>query len=213
MDAVIPSLSERPLFQAWYVPDAEEPDPTRIPHIGHLVILVLVGFVGLVGAILLMRGAIDLHLFGVSTVQQASSDIHYTIGFMASMYLITFGVAWFLFPLIWQRSLFAGLQWNFAFARRRYKILLGAAFVCFLLAMVDELVLPGPANAPIDKLFDSRTAAWLLFAFGVTFAPFFEEIAFRGFLLPALCTAFDCSLGILPLPSNRAITPTGPCSQ
>jgi hypothetical protein len=34
-------------------------------------------------------------------------------------------------------------------------------------------------------------AAWLLFAFGVTVAPFFEEMAFRGFLLPALCTAYD----------------------
>jgi membrane protease YdiL (CAAX protease family) len=193
IDAVIPILRERPLFHSWYEPEPKAPDPIRIPHFVHLVILVLIAFVGLVGAILLMRGALDLHMFGVSTVQQASSDIHYTIGFMASMYLISFALAWFIFPLIWHKSLFAGLQWNFAstWRPRRMLILLSAAFLCFLLAMVDELVLPGPANAPIDKLFDSRTAAWLLFAFGVTFAPFFEEIVFRGFLLPALCTAFD----------------------
>jgi membrane protease YdiL (CAAX protease family) len=30
-----------------------------------------------------------------------------------------------------------------------------------------------------------------MFAFGVTIAPFFEEMFFRGFLLPALCTACD----------------------
>jgi membrane protease YdiL (CAAX protease family) len=30
-----------------------------------------------------------------------------------------------------------------------------------------------------------------MFGFGVTFAPFFEEIAFRGFLLPSLATACD----------------------
>jgi membrane protease YdiL (CAAX protease family) len=30
-----------------------------------------------------------------------------------------------------------------------------------------------------------------MFGFGVTLAPFFEEMAFRGFLLPALATAWD----------------------
>jgi hypothetical protein len=33
-----------------------------------------------------------------------------------------------------------------------------------------------------------------MFAFGVTFAPFFEEIIFRGFLLPALATAWDWAI-------------------
>ncbi len=192
-DQVITDVSERPLFKSWYEPEAKAPDSTRIPNFGHLVVLALLGFAGLVGAILLMRAALYYHLFGISTVQQASTDIHYTIGFMASLYLISFGLAMLVFPLMWHKSLFAGLQWNFAstWQPRRMLILLSAAFVCFLLAMVDELVLPGPANAPIDKLFDSRAAAWMLFAFGVSFAPFFEEIVFRGFLLPALCTSFD----------------------
>jgi hypothetical protein len=53
------------------------------------------------------------------------------------------------------------------------------------------MLMPGPPDAPIDKLFQTPTQAWLLFAYGVTFAPFFEEILFRGFLLPSLCTAWD----------------------
>ena len=59
------------------------------------------------------------------------------------------------------------------------------------LALVNGFLLPGPKDAPIDKIFRTPGAAWLLFAFGVTFAPFFEEMVFRGFLLPALCTACD----------------------
>ena len=51
--------------------------------------------------------------------------------------------------------------------------------------------MPGPENAPIDKIFRAPGAAWLLFGFGVTVAPFFEELVFRGFLLPSLCTACD----------------------
>ena len=31
----------------------------------------------------------------------------------------------------------------------------------------------------------------MMFAFGVTLAPFFDEMFFRGFLLPSLCTAWD----------------------
>jgi membrane protease YdiL (CAAX protease family) len=158
---------------------------------GHLLILAILALVGLLGSSLFVRMALHFHLFGISSAKQALTDVHYTIGSMATLYLITFGASITIFPLVWHKSFFAGLQWNAPAALRRFRILVGAACVCFLLAMVDELVLPGPTNAPIDKLFDTRTAAWLLFAFGVTFAPFFEEIIFRGFLLPALCTAFD----------------------
>jgi membrane protease YdiL (CAAX protease family) len=43
-------------------------------------------------------------------------------------------------------------------------------------------------------MFRSPGAAWLMFGFGVTFAPFFEEVVFRGFLLPALATAWDWAI-------------------
>jgi membrane protease YdiL (CAAX protease family) len=49
----------------------------------------------------------------------------------------------------------------------------------------------GPTNTPIERIFRAPGAAWLLFAFGITFAPFFEEMFFRGFLLPAMSTVAD----------------------
>ena len=179
------------LFRSFYKPERKTPADVRVPHLGHVGILGLLACLGLVGAGLLTRVAISFHLFGVSTVQAAMTDVHYTIGSMAALYLIALGAALLVFPLIWHKGYFAGLQWNLSSALRHIRSLLAAAGVCFVLALVDEVALPGPTNAPIDKLFDSRAAAWLLFAFGVTFAPFFEETIFRGFLLPALCTAFD----------------------
>jgi len=65
------------------------------------------------------------------------------------------------------------------------------ASICCGLALANGLLLPGPKDAPIDKIFRTPGAAWILFGFGVTLAPFFEELFFRGFLLPALCTTFD----------------------
>jgi hypothetical protein len=198
-----PAPEEPPLFQSWSEPELLPPEP-RIPNFGHLAILVVMALLGLLGASLLTRSALHFHLWGVSTVSKALNDIHYTIGSMAALYLIAFGLALLIFPLIWHKSLFVGLQWNVATALRLRWRLVGAAGICFVLAMIDEVLLPGPSNAPIDKLFENGTAAWLLFAFGVTFAPFFEEAIFRGFLLPALCTAFDWSVekatGYPPLP-------------
>ena len=186
------SYAEPPLFQSWSQPEIHP--PARIPHFGHIWILVLLAMVGLLGTSLLVRSALYFHLFGISTLQQAVTDIHYTLGSMASLYLFTFAASVLIFPLFWRKSLFDGLQWRGATALKLRRRLFAAAFVCFLLALVNGLLMPGPDNTPIDKLFRAPGAAWLLFCFGVTFAPFFEEIVFRGFLLPALCTAWDWAI-------------------
>jgi hypothetical protein len=193
----VPSADpELPLFRSFIEPEvhAWPPSPVRIPNLGHVAILALLAAFGLVCSGLLTRAALHFHLWGIRNSQIALNDIHYTVGSMAALYLITTCAAVLIFPLVWKKSLFAGLQWNAPAALRRYRTLLSAAGACFVLAMLDEVLLPGPANAPIDKLFETRAAAWILFAFGVTCAPFFEEIIFRGFLLPALCTAFDWSV-------------------
>jgi membrane protease YdiL (CAAX protease family) len=156
-----------------------------------VAILAVFAVFGLLAASLLIRSALHFHLFGVTTVQAAMLDIHYTLGSEAVLYILTFGACLLFFPMIWHRSFLAGLQWNGAIAVRLHRKLFVIASICFALALVNGLLLPGPKDAPIDKIFRAPGAAWLLFAFGVTFAPFFEEMVFRGFLLPALCTACD----------------------
>jgi hypothetical protein len=186
--------SELPLFQSFTEPYPPRPWAVRIPHFGHLAILALLSLFGLFCAGLVTEAGLHFRLFGISSSQKALTEIHYTLGSMAVFYLGTLAASLLVFPLFWHKSLFSGLQWNAATALRLRHRLFGAAFGCFVLAMIDELVLPGPTNAPIDKLFKTPIDAWLLFGFGITFAPFFEETAFRGFLLPALCTAWDWAI-------------------
>jgi membrane protease YdiL (CAAX protease family) len=184
--------TEQPLFQSWSQPDI--PVAARIPNFGDLCILGLLVSLALIGTILLTWSALHFHLFGVTTLQQANTDIHYSLGSMIILYLLSFLACLLIFPLMWHKGFFAGLQWNATTALRLRWWLFGAAGICFGLAMIDEILMPGPPNAPIDKLFQTRLAAWLLFAYGVTLAPFFEEMFFRGFLLPALCTAWDWTI-------------------
>jgi membrane protease YdiL (CAAX protease family) len=184
-----PSVGEQPMFQSYYQPEVHP--PSRIPHLGHLAILGVFAFFGLLCATVLIRSALYFHLFGVTTLQKAITDIHYTLGSEAVLYLLTFGACVLFFPMIWHKGFFAGLQWNGEIAIRLRKQLFITAAICFVLALTDSFLLPGPTDAPIDKIFRAPGAAWLLFGFGVTLAPFFEEMIFRGFLLPALCTACD----------------------
>jgi membrane protease YdiL (CAAX protease family) len=203
-----PLTGERqPLFQSFL--QHEYISPARIPHLGHLALLAAMALFGLLGASLLTRSALYFHLFGVSTVKQAVEDFRYTLGSQTVFYLLSFGASLVFFPLIWGKGLFAGMQWNASSAKAQRGRLIGAAAVCFVLAIVDGMLLPGPNDTPIDKVLRTPGAAWVLFAFGVTLAPFFEEIAFRGFLLPTLCTACDwCTEQVYGQPA-RLLGPNG----
>ena len=167
------------------------PPQERIPNFGHLSILILLALAGLLGAGLLARLALNYHLFGVTTLHQAASEIHFTLGTQGVFYVLTFMGCLIIFPLLWHKGFFAGLQWRASVALHCRGRLISAAVICFVLALINGYLLPGPSDTPIDRIFRLPGAAWMLFAFGVTLAPFFEEIAFRGFVLPALSTAFD----------------------
>jgi membrane protease YdiL (CAAX protease family) len=177
------------LFQSWSQP--EIPAPTRIPHFGHLCLLVTFAAFGFACAAVLLLIVLHFQFFGVTNEAKAAGEIHYMLGSEATIYLVTLGLGFIVFPLFWDKSFLAGIHWRGAVALKLRWPLLATAVGCLLLATLDEILLPGPTNAPIDEVFRTPGAAWLMFGFGVTLAPLFEEICFRGFLLPALATACD----------------------
>lgn len=182
--------AEKSLF-AHYESVAPPPRPPRKPNFGDFLVFALLAFGGSLGAGLVVLEALHYHVLGISTFKQANEEIHYRLGSQALWYLFTLLFCMWVFPLIWRRSFFEGIEWRASAAGRHIWRLVGAAGACFVGAIVDELVIPGPANTPIDQTFRMPGAVWLLFGFGVTLAPLIEEIAYRGFLLPSLCTAYD----------------------
>jgi hypothetical protein len=186
--AQVQPAGEQPLFFTALPPD---PPPARIPHIGHLMLLIPFVLFGMIVASVVLYLSASAHLFGVASLETAMGEIHYMLGFEVLMYLFAFLPAMLVFPLFWRKEFFPGVQWNGATALRLSGWLIGAAFLCFVLALLNGILMPGPSNAPIEKVFRAPGAAWLMFFFGISFAPFFEEMLFRGFLLPSLCTAWD----------------------
>jgi hypothetical protein len=189
-----------------YEPPAPPP-PARIPHLGHLALLTAFLLFGFLCATVLMLVAFFLHWGGITTQDQIKTNVYYLLGFEAILYFIALALSFFLFPLFWRKSFFAGIHWRGRTALHWSWLLAPLAVGCFGLAMLVEVLLPGPEHAPIEDLFRTPGAAWTMFFFGITLAPFFEEIFFRGFLLPSLATAWDWivekSTGKLALPLDE----------
>jgi len=184
-----PAGTDRPLFYSYAQPPVRR--PVRIPHFGHLLLLALllgIAFFFMTGALL---AATHFRLFGWKFSTLSATDLGLNLFCEGILYLVAFGLSLFVFPRIWNEGYFKGLQWHGETAISRFWLLAGTAMGCFGLAYLDQVVMPGPTNAPIEKMISSPRAAWMMFAFGVTMAPFFEEMFFRGFLLPALATAAD----------------------
>ncbi|MEI9969710.1 MAG: CPBP family intramembrane glutamic endopeptidase [Terracidiphilus sp.] len=186
------SYAEPLLFQSY----AQIPirPPARIPNLGHLAMLIPIGGVAFAGTIALLLAPMHFHWFGWSMdTQAAATNVQLILATEVILYLITFAISLVVFPQFWNEGFFAGLQWRGAVVLQGFwpLVLPATAAGCAVLAVLDEVLMPGPSNAPIEEMMRSPGAAWLMFAFGTTVAPFFEEMFFRGFLLPALCTAWD----------------------
>jgi membrane protease YdiL (CAAX protease family) len=63
--------------------------------------------------------------------------------------------------------------------------LVGGGLLALTLGVLSRF-LPIPKSLPVDRFFQDRLGAYLLMLFGISVAPFAEEMLFRGFLYPVL---------------------------
>jgi hypothetical protein len=183
-----------PVNESYFQSYARLLPPPRFPNIFDVALMLLMLAFGWLASGGVAAAALHSHLFGITTEAQATNDIHYTLGAQVIWYLLALTLWVLFFPHVWDTGFFTGIEWGAKAALRLRWQLIGAACACFMLAMVATMVMPEPKNAPIDQVFRMPGGAWALLLFGVTLAPFMEEIMFRGFLLPALCTAWDLSV-------------------
>jgi len=172
-------------------PTAHAPEtPRRIPNIGHA--LLFVAFAGLtLIALQILLAAVGLSpaaiKAGIITVQHPRLQI----AAMAGAYATTLLAAWIFYPMAWHRSFLQGLQWNWSTARRNAGQLIALGLLLgFMMQVITNFITP-PKTIPIDEFFLTPASAWLITIFGTAVAPIFEEICFRGFLVPAFAIAYD----------------------
>ena len=162
------------------------------PHIGHTllfgVLVAIAGFVvGVIFELVLMHVAPHMR----EPAEQMQTDPLLVIPVEALIYAVAAGASFLIFPLFWGRSFGQGVHWRAFIVRRRLWLVVGIGVVTSVVVQLLSNFLPIPKELPIDKFFTHPLGVWLIAIFGVTVAPAFEELAFRGFLLPSLASAWD----------------------
>ncbi len=171
-------------------PEDDHGPARRIPHLGHAILFFSLAATICLLCILMATGAVMslTHSDSAAVVVKHPAPI---LAAQALGYVLTLLLSVWLFPRLWGRSFLHGIQWNVLAAHRRWLWLIPTGVGLSLTAQAALNYLPSPKSAPIDNMFITPASAWTTAIIAVFFAPIFEEIAFRGFLLPALATAYD----------------------
>jgi membrane protease YdiL (CAAX protease family) len=191
LDIPIADLTQTPLEQP------RQPSIDAVgPNMGHTAVLLIITavLVSLVQVVMLI-GARKLNIFGHHSLKtyalMLAHDARWLVPSEALGYAAVRVVAVPLFSVWWRRGFAEGVHWNLAAARKFFLRLALLGMGCGIGIGLLGNFLPMPKNPPIElDLLHSPVGAWMMFVFGVTCAPLFEELCFRGFLLPAFVNAF-----------------------
>jgi membrane protease YdiL (CAAX protease family) len=162
--------------------------PSRIPHLGHaLLFLLILGFLFFTESLILSF----THLGAIGAKAPGAISTKLLIGSQALMYIGTLAVSWLAFPFMWNRPFSEGVQINPDAARRNAFRLIPIGIILSFAVQALSSLISLPKSIPLDDFLRTRSDVWLVTAFGILVAPFFEEVLFRGFLLPAFAIAYD----------------------
>lgn len=125
-----------------------------------------------------------------------AGDAATTLAFQSFMYVFLLGALYLLISWRYRRPFWSSIGWTFPIPRAPRLLALGAALAIALSTL--GVVLRAPfVHSPIEDMITSRAALAVVMLFGVLLAPLFEEMLFRGFLLPLLARSLGAWTGIL----------------
>jgi len=156
---------------------------SRLPNLLHFF-----SFLALTVAAFVLSEVLVLALAHGVSVETSLKDQRLQLFVNMLTYVIALAVAYVVMPLFWNRTFPAGLQWNFTKASP--SLGLGGLVLGFAAQGVTVFI-PHPKELPIEEMFHNPAIIWFLVLFAVVIGPLFEEIVFRGFLLPGIAITVD----------------------
>lgn len=93
------------------------------------------------------------------------------------------------------QSLWQVIRWNWP--RHRWPLMVGIGFLTLIVLQGLERLLPLPKNSPFDQFFNRPLDAYAFAFLAIAFAPFMEELFFRGFLYPVLARRLGVSSAVV----------------
>jgi hypothetical protein len=184
-DAVIPSAP----------PDLSVPPPENPPFGGvevlqigllmFVVPIILAPFIVVIVQKLLYHNLTFTQVAAKPWVLLAPQFIWFAI---VALFLLDYARAKF------HQTLWQAIRWNWP--SQRWPVLVGIGFLTMISLQVLERVLPLPKNSPFDQFFDRPLDAYAFAFLAIAFAPFMEELFFRGFLYPVLARRVGVGIAV-----------------
>jgi hypothetical protein len=198
-----PALDEPLDIQHDPFPGEDHGVSRRIPHLGHVLLLLGLTLLSLLVSVLFFAAMVHGR-------PQLRENPVIAVALEALTYVLTLAASYKVFPVLWKRSFARGIEWNNLALRRNWARLLTGGVFLSLLAQFAQRFVNEPKTTDVEQMMRTSAGAWSVMALAVLLAPLVEEIAFRGFLLPAFATAYDwLSLERTPAALQRWSTTTG----
>lgn len=146
-------------------------------------------------AVLALLIAAGLPAYKTKKVIQILGDVRIAVLTQFAAYLATF---WFVYRMIARHygvPFLEGIRWNWPRSKWPAYLLAGVTLAYAITGL--QAFIPMPSEVPMDKFLKSAMGVWVLATFGSLFAPFAEEVFFRGLLFPALARKTSVGLSIL----------------
>jgi membrane protease YdiL (CAAX protease family) len=101
------------------------------------------------------------------------------------------------------QTLWQAVRWNWP--KQAWPALVGLGFLTLLALQGLARLLPLPKQSPFDQFFDRPLDAYAFAFLAVAFAPFMEELFFRGFLYPVVARRLGVAVGVVFTASTFAL--------
>jgi len=113
--------------------------------------------------------------------QALSENAFFAVVTQTIYYVPLLAYVYFVIVIRYQRDFWTGLKWGGLSLPRAARCFIGGIALALFTLMALAL-LPDKQSFPLEQLFTSRRAAYLVGGFAVLIAPFMEELIFRGVL-------------------------------
>lgn len=178
---------------AEWQPEPEKDPPWSLEDLFVFIVFAFLSFVfaSFIGALLL---SVLRQKFGVRMGEQVLASAPWVVAMQSVWELLWLGFIYVTIRKKYHRDFWQALKW----VRPRQSpvaFLMGGVVVAFGAQAVMNLF-PSQKHLPIEKLFSSTEAAYLLAFFGVFVAPFIEELVFRGFFYPVFERLWGLSVAV-----------------
>lgn len=107
------------------------------------------------------------------------------------LYGLVLGYIYHLVVAKYRRPFWTTLNWEKPTAHQTLRLILGGMVLAFAVRFAPT-ILPDKEDFPLQRMFSSPAAAYVIAAFAILVAPFMEELVFRGVLF----SVFERHLGL-----------------